>query len=150
VIFYPPPSRVRIVAATAASVVGPARFTAEEVKQIASQGKDVQITLPKNADELNKALPEADVVFGSINAEWLAKAKNLRWLQATEAGMERLLFPELVKSNVVGTNMARMFAPAISETAIGMLLSLTRGLNKYYIPQFEKRTFKRELNLVEV
>jgi len=149
-VFDPPPSRVRIVAATAASVVGPARYTAAEMKQIASQGKDVHIALPANADDLNRLLPEADVVFGALNAEWLAKAKNLRWLQATEAGMERLLFPELVKSNVVVTNMARMFAPAISETAIGMLLSLTRGLNKYYIPQFEKRTFKRELNLVEV
>jgi len=149
-IFDPPPSRVRIVAATAASVVGPARFTPAEVKQIAAQGKDVQITLPKDADELNKVLPEADVVFGSLNAEWFAKAKNLRWFQATEAGMERILFPELIKSNVVVTNMARMFAPAITETAIGMLLSLTRGLNKYYFPQFQQRKFNSERNLVEV
>jgi phosphoglycerate dehydrogenase-like enzyme len=149
-VFDPPPGRVRIVAATAASVVGPARYTAAEINQIASQGRDVQIALPANADEMNKVLPEADVVFGALNAEWLAKAKSLRWLQATEAGMERLLFPELIKSNVVVTNMARMFAPAISETAIGMLLSLTRGLNKYYVPQFQKRTFKSERNLVEV
>ena len=149
-IFDPPPDRVRIVSATASSVVPPPRYTAAEIQQIQSQGRDVQITLPANADELNKALPEADVVFGAINAEMLAKAKNLRWMQATEAGMERLLFPELVKSNVVVTNMARMFAPAISETAIGMLLSLTRGLNKYYIPQFQKRTWNSERNLVEV
>ena len=77
-VFEPPPSRVRIVAATAASVVGPARYTAAEIKQIASQGKDVQIALPANADEMNKALPEADVVFGALNAEWLAKAKRDR------------------------------------------------------------------------
>jgi phosphoglycerate dehydrogenase-like enzyme len=149
-IFSPPQGRVRIVAATAASVVGPAKYTAAEIKQITSQGKDIQIALPANVDEMNKALPEADVVFGALNAEWLAKAKSLRWLQATEAGMERLLFPELIKSDVVVTNMARMFAPAISETAIGMLLSLTRGLNRYYIPQFQKRTFVSERNLVEV
>jgi phosphoglycerate dehydrogenase-like enzyme len=31
-----------------------------------------------------------------------------------------------------------------------MLLSLTRGLDKYYIPQFQKRTWKSERNLVEV
>ncbi|MBZ5622614.1 MAG: D-2-hydroxyacid dehydrogenase [Acidobacteriia bacterium] len=150
VIFDPPPARVRIVAATASSVVGPARYTAAEIKQITSQGKDVQIILPANADELNKALPDADVVFGALNAEWLAKAKRLRWLQATEAGMERVLFPELIKSDVVVTNMARMFAPAISETAIAMLLSLTRGLNKFYYPQFQKRTWHAERNLVEV
>src|ERR1039457_334709 len=100
---------------------------------------------------MNKVLPESDVVFGALNAEWLAKAKSLRWLQATEAGMEKLLFPELIKSDVVVTNMARMFAPAISETAIGMLLSLTRGLNKYYFPQFQKRTWNSERShLVEV
>jgi phosphoglycerate dehydrogenase-like enzyme len=149
-VFTPPPDRIRIVTATASSVVTPPRYTAAEIKQIQSQGKDVQITLPANADELNQALPEADVVFGAINAEMLAKAKKLRWMQATEAGMERVLFPELIKSDVVVTNMARMFAPAISETAIAMLLSLTRGLNKYYIPQFQKRTFNSERNLVEV
>ena len=149
-VFTPPPDRIRIVTATASSVVTPPRYTAAEIKQIQSQGKDVQITLPANADELNQALPEADVVFGAINAEMLAKAKKLRWMQATEAGMERVLFPELIKSDVVVTNMARMFAPAIPETAIAMLLSLTRGLNKYYIPQFQKRTFNSERNLVEV
>jgi phosphoglycerate dehydrogenase-like enzyme len=149
-LFTPPPGRVRIVTATASPVARPPRYTAAEIQQIQSQGKDVQITMPANADELNGALPEADVVFGAINAEMLAKAKNLRWMQATEAGMERVLFPELIKSNVVVTNMARMFAPAISETAIGMLLSLTRGLNKYYFPQFQKRTWNSERNLVEV
>jgi len=150
-IFDPPPTRVRIVAATAASVVGPARYTPAEIKQITSAGKDVQMTLPANADEMNKALPEADVVIGSLTAEWLAKAKNLRWLQAAEAGMERVLFPELNKSNVVVTNMARMFAPAISETCIAMLLSLTRGFNKFYYPQFQKRTWNAVRDpLVEV
>jgi len=150
-IFDPPPARVRIVACTAASVVGPARYTPAEVAQITAAGKDVQLILPKNADELNRVLPEADVVFGSLNAEWLAKAKSLRWFQATEAGMERVLFPELTKSDIVVTNMARMFAPAISETVIAMLLSLTRGLNKYYFPQFQQRKFNSEReHLVEV
>ncbi len=46
--------------------------------------------------------------------------------------------------------MVRMFVPAISETAIGMLLSLTHGLHKYYIPRFQKRTWNSERTLVEV
>jgi len=149
-IFDPPPARVRIVAATAASVVGPAKYTPAEVKQIESQGKDVQLILPKNTEELNRALPDADVVLGAVDAEMLSKAKKLRWLQAAEAGMDRLLFPELINSPIVITNMARMFAPAISETAIGMLLSHTRGFTKYYFPQFQKRTYNSERNLVEV
>jgi phosphoglycerate dehydrogenase-like enzyme len=149
-VFDPPPERVRIVTATASTVVPPPKYTAAELKQIQSQGKDVHITVPANADEMNNALPEADVIFGGLNAEMLARAKNLRWLQATEAGMEKVLFPELIKSHVVVTNMARVFAPAISETAIAMLLSLTRGLNKFYTPQFQRRTWNSERNLVEV
>jgi len=58
-----------------------------------------------------KVLPDADVVFGALTPEMLPRAKSLRWLQAIEAGMEHILFPELVESNVVPTNMARMFAP---------------------------------------
>jgi phosphoglycerate dehydrogenase-like enzyme len=70
-------------------------------------------------------LPEADVLFAAISKEMLAKAKNLRWIQVTEAGMERLLFPELIKSNVVVTNVTRMFAPVIFETTIAITPSIT-------------------------
>ena len=149
-LFSPPPGRVRIVTAAASPAAPPPSYTPAEIQQIESQGKDVKLTVPADFDELTKLLPEADVVFGALNAELLAKAKNLRWLQATEAGVDRLLFPELIASHVVVTNMARTFAPAISETAIAMLLSLTRGLARYYIPQFAKRTWRAERNLVEV
>ena len=151
-VFDPPPDRVRIVVAEASFVVPPPAYTPAEIQQIksAGSGKPIDFTHTTSLDELYKVLPEADVVFGSINAEWLAKAKNLRWLQATEAGMDRLLFPELIKSNVVVTNMARMFAPGLGDTAMAMLLSLTRGLQKTYIPQFENRLWKRDFKQVEL
>ena len=148
--FVPAPDRIRILTAVTQSVVPAPQYNAAEVKQITSQGKNVELILPKTADEMNKALAEVDVVFGALNADMLARAKNLRWLQATEAGVDRLLFPDLVKSNVVVTNMARTFAPAISETAISMLLALTRGLVQYYIPQFQKRTWNSVRELVEI
>jgi phosphoglycerate dehydrogenase-like enzyme len=43
---------------------------------------------------------------------------------------------------VVVTNYARTFAPGISETGIGLLLCLTRGITKYYMPQYAKRQMK--------
>ncbi|MFI5381243.1 MAG: D-2-hydroxyacid dehydrogenase [Tepidisphaerales bacterium] len=149
-IFDPPPDTVRIATAATSFVVPPPTFSPEEIRQIQSQGKNVVLTVTKDLDEVNRILPEVDVVFGTINAEMFARARKLRWIQNTEAGMENALFPELVKSPVVVTNMARMYAPAISETAIAMLLALTRGLNKYYIPQFQQHKFNAERNLVEV
>jgi phosphoglycerate dehydrogenase-like enzyme len=149
-IFDPPPDRIRIATSATSYVVPPPTFSPEEIRQIQSQGKNVELTVTHNADDLNRVLPEVDVVFGSIKPEMLAKAVNLRWMQHTEAGMESVLFPELVKSPVVVTNMARVFAPAISETAIAMLLALTRGLNRYFVPQFQQRKYNPERNLVEV
>jgi phosphoglycerate dehydrogenase-like enzyme len=142
-IFSPPPERIRI-----ATIGFP--FDAAEVRQMQSQGKNIEMTVTKSPEELDRLLPEVDVVFGAIKPDMLARAKNLRWMQHTEAGMDTVLFPELVKSPVVVTNMSRMFAPAISETAIAMLLSLTRGLSKYYIPQFAQKKYVAERNLVEV
>jgi phosphoglycerate dehydrogenase-like enzyme len=148
--FLPPPERVRIATAASSYVVPPPRLSPEEIKLIRSQGKNVELTVPADRNELDRLLPEVDVIFGSINAEMFAKAKKLRWLQATEAGMDKLLFPELINSPVVVTNMQRVFAPAISETAIGMLLALTRGFNRYFFPQFQQRKWEFHPDLVEI
>jgi phosphoglycerate dehydrogenase-like enzyme len=145
-----PPERIRIVAAAASYVVPPPQFSPAEIAQIRSQGPNVDLAIPSGREELDRLLPEADVVFGSLNAEMFAKAKKLRWLQATEAGMDRSLFPELINSPVVVTNMQRVFAPAISETAIGMLLALSRGFVRYFFPQFQKRQWQFHPDLVEV
>jgi phosphoglycerate dehydrogenase-like enzyme len=151
-IFDPPPDRVRIVVAEASFVVPPPAYTPAEIQQIksAGSGKAIEFTHTTSLDELYKVLPEADVVFGALNAEMLSRAKSLRWMQAIEAGMEHVLFPELIKSDVVVTNMARMFAPGLGDTAMAMLLALTRGLQKTYIPQFEKHVWKRDFKLVEL
>jgi len=142
--------RVRIVTAASSYVVPPPRLSAEEIALICSQANNVELTVPAGHAELERLLPEADVIFGSINAEMFAKARKLRWLQATEAGVDKLLFTELVNSPVVVTNMQRVFAPAISETAIGMLLALTRGFNRYFFPQFQQRKWEFHQDLVEI
>jgi phosphoglycerate dehydrogenase-like enzyme len=151
-IFDPPPDRVRIVVAEASFVVPPPAYTPAEIQQIksAAGGKPIEFTHTSTLEELYKVLPAADVVFGALNAEMLSRAKNLRWMQAIEAGMEHVLFPELIKSDVVVTNMARMFAPGLGDTAMAMLLSLTRGLQKTYIPQFQKHLWQRDFNQVEL
>ncbi len=149
-IFDPPPEHIRIVTVATSYAAPAAVFTDEEIRQMQAQGKNIEMTVTTSKEQLLRVLPEADVVFGALTPELFPVAKKLRWQQHTEAGVDTILFPALVKSPVVVTNMARMFAPGISETAIAMLLSLTRGLNKFYVPQFEKHAYKSERNLVEV
>jgi hypothetical protein len=93
-IFDPSPARIRILCTRVGPTPG---FTPAEIAQLKAGGvnNNVEIFMPANADEMNKLLPDCDVVFGQLNAASLAKAKNLKWVQNLEAGLEREMFPEL-------------------------------------------------------
>jgi phosphoglycerate dehydrogenase-like enzyme len=65
--------------------------------------------------------------------EFIAQAKNLVWVQAMSAGVERYVAIEpLVKNDkIVLTNFRGVHGPTIADHAMGMLLMLTRDLQQY-------------------
>jgi phosphoglycerate dehydrogenase-like enzyme len=98
--------------------------------------------VPDRAD-LPARAGDAEVILGVVNAETVRAAKNLKWVQTWAAGVENLP-PELMEHRCVLTNMQRVFAPVIAETAIGLLLSLTRGLAQHSIPNIREHKWERE------
>jgi len=114
-------------------------FEPAEVEQIqrAAPNTRVEIIISKDREEFRRRLREAEVVYGHIRGDELDYAPRLKWVQAGGAGVEFLMNDEKFRSSpVVLTNYARTFAPGISETAMCLLLCLTRGIAKYYMPQF--------------
>lgn len=118
-------------------------FEPHEAEKIRAAAGSVRVDLVICAtrDEFRAKVRDAEVVYGDIRGPELDSAPRLKWVQAGGAGVEGM-DPALRKSPMVVTNYARTFAPGISETAIGLLLCLTRGLSKYYIPQFARREMK--------
>ena len=118
-------------------------FTPPEIEQIkaAASKKQIDFTVCQSLDEFDRQSKDAEVIYGDIRGEALRSASKLRWVQAGGAGLETL-DPALREHPAVLTNFAVTFAPAISETAIGMLLCLTRGISRYYMPQFSRREWK--------
>jgi phosphoglycerate dehydrogenase-like enzyme len=114
------------------------KFEPHEVAQIqeaAAEHAKVDITICNSREEYRQKLREAEVVYGGMNGADLDYAPKLKWVQSGGAGVEGM-DDRFIKSPVVLTNYARTFAPGISETAIGMLLALSRGIVRYYLPQF--------------
>ena len=99
----------------------------------------IRLRLCKTRGEFQQAIPDAHVIFGGFSKDDLARAKQLKWIQWGAAGVEGIMWPELVNSPVVLTNMQRMFAPPISETVFALLLALTRGINRYAIQTREHK-----------
>jgi phosphoglycerate dehydrogenase-like enzyme len=114
------------------------QFEPHEVEQIqtaAPETTKVSVVVCNNRDEFRRELRDADVVYGALSGADLDYAPKVKWLQSGGAGMEGM-DEKFRASPIVTTNYQRTFAPGISETAIGMLLCLSRGIVKNYLPQF--------------
>ena len=101
---------------------------AERIRSV-SPGIELKADLSEKA--FQSELADAQAIFGGFSREDFSSAKKLRWIQWGAAGVEGILWPELVESPVVLTNMQRIYAPVISETAIGLMLALARGIPRY-------------------
>ena len=119
------------------------RLTPAEVEQIRAAGQNIELRMLTNRPELKHHVAEAEVILGSVDRETVLAAKKLKWVQAWGAGVEGAP-KELMEHPCVLTNMQRVFAPVIAESAIGLLLSLTRGLAQDSIPAFQQRQWRRE------
>jgi len=118
-------------------------FEPAEVDQIkaAAPKAHIDLVVCRTKEEFAEKVKDADAVYGDIRGEALQRASRLKWVHAGGAGIEGM-DRALLEGPVLITNFARTFAPAISETAIGMLLCLTRGISRYYVPQFLRREWK--------
>ena len=119
-------------------------LSAAEVEQIKGAGKNIEIVMAKDSKN-PKEFSEAEVIFGFLDGSMMVHAKKLKWVQALGAGVESMP-KELIEHSCTVTNMQRVYAPVIAESAIGLLLSLTRGLTQVSIPAFGERTWREAPN----
>ena len=126
------------------------KFEPAEIARIKAAAPKAQVNLVvcNSREEFHEKVKDAEVVYGDVRADTLQVAKKLQWVQSGEAGMENM-DPAMRQSPVVLTNYQRIFAPGISETAMGMLLCLTRGIAKYYMPQFYKQRTMQHVGTVK-
>jgi phosphoglycerate dehydrogenase-like enzyme len=85
------------------------------------------------ASGLATALLGADVLFvwdfasTAVATAWPA-ADRLQWVHIASAGVDRLLFPDLVSSPVVLTNSRGVFDRPIAEYVLGLVLAFAKDL----------------------
>lgn len=83
------------------------------------------------------------LTWGTMNLRPLyPTAVNLKWVHALSAGVEDLIFPEIISANTLLTNSRGIHGIPISEHVLAMMLSFTRGLN-VFIRQQQQKEWKR-------
>src|SRR5437667_11565794 len=81
--------------------------------------------------EAIRQIADADALFGYLTPAMLRAAGKLRWVQSPTASMEKFLFPELVASPVIVTNMRGIFSDVIADHVFGFILCFAKNFHHY-------------------
>ena len=96
---------------------------------------DVPHIVANSREALNGSTADAEVILhwgGSLDllkAAFLA-GRNVRWIHSRSAGLDRLLFPELVQSPVLLTNGSGVFSPSLGEFALAVILYFAKDFRR--------------------
>lgn len=122
---------------------------AEEYCQLireAAEGHRVVVATDK--EEAKREIADADIIYGLCPRDVFLHAKRLKWFQSQSAGLDAVLFPELIESDVIVTNAAGLYASHAAEHAFALLFGLTRGIHRFAENRLS-RTWKGQ-RLVEI
>lgn len=122
---------------------------AHDVPGLETKASEVALRFATSEPELSAALPGADVLLGwdfradALRNAW-AKASELRWIHWSGAGVDAVLFPELVHSEVVLTNSRGLFDRAMAEYVLGFIIAFAKSFPETFELQ-AKATWKYRL-----
>ena len=102
-----------------------------------------ELRFAPDLDELSRLLPDADALFvWRLDPTWLhglwPVPSRIRWIQTASAGVDALLFPELIESDVVVTNAGGVFDEPIAEWVLAAMLAFTTGLHTSIVDQQQR------------
>jgi phosphoglycerate dehydrogenase-like enzyme len=96
---------------------------------LAEKFPGVRVTGARDGEESLKHLGEAEVLYSwTLPEKHLSAARRLKWFHTPFAGVDELLHPALVQSEVRLTCSRGVSSAALADHALAMLLALTRGL----------------------
>jgi phosphoglycerate dehydrogenase-like enzyme len=112
-------------------VLGAAEHPAPPGLDDVAPGLEVRLA---QADTLGDALPGADALlmwdfFSDALAPVWSRADRLSWIHVAAAGVDTLLFDELVASDVLVTNAQGVFDVPIAEYVLASILAFTKDLH---------------------
>lgn len=109
-------------------------------ERLQSSFPDFQFVQFESFDRIMDEIADTDVFIGiSLRPEQFTAAKKLKWIHSPAAAVHQLMFPELVRSDVVVTNSTSVHGPVVAEHAIAVLLALAKRLPRAMQYQRQKK-----------
>jgi phosphoglycerate dehydrogenase-like enzyme len=96
---------------------------------------DTSFAAGTSAEAFERLAEDADVIFnwsanGALLREVFQMCPNVRWVHSRAAGLDNLLFPELIASPVPLTNGRGVFSQSLGEFALAAILYFAKDLRR--------------------
>lgn len=105
------------------------RPPADVAAQVRNRYPEMNVVHLPTYDGLDAELPDTDIFVGwSLKPEQFPMARKLKWLHATAAGVDQLMYPALRASAVAVTNASGVHSIPMAEHVVGTIIALARRL----------------------
>ena len=108
---------------------------ANHLKVLDTLPPTINVVVSNQLGLLRQAAQEADVILngipdGQLLRDIFTRATCLRWVRSLSAGVEKILFPELIASPVILTNARGVFKRALAEFVIRSVLYFAKDFRR--------------------
>jgi phosphoglycerate dehydrogenase-like enzyme len=109
--------------------------TEPQLKMLQALPEETAIAVGDNAQAFERLADDATVLFSwSIASPLLREVfrmcPKLQWVHSRSAGLDGVLFPELIQSPVPVTNGSGVFSPSLGEFALGAILYFAKDFRR--------------------
>jgi len=107
------------------------KLSPANLERIEAHSPDLKVYYSPENLQVERHLPEAEIVFGRLEPAYLRLAPKLRWVHLAYAGAESMLYPEFIESDIVLTTSRGLHKHQMTELLFGMMLTFTRRLRTF-------------------
>jgi len=116
----------------------------EHLERISKVSGKVEVERRLDRKEILDSVKDTSVLVGWLfDKEIFNSAKELVWVHAASAGVDRFLFPEFVKSPVILTNSSGIHRAPMSEVAVAFMLCFAKNIPAFMKLKAEKKWVKK-------
>jgi D-2-hydroxyacid dehydrogenase (NADP+) len=110
-------------------MIVPSLDPAQRAAILEAAGPDTTLVETKDAARQRAEIVDTDVLFGRVSNDTFLLSRRLRYYHSIGAGVDAILTPDLVQSDVILASEKGGVGIHLAEHALALLLSLTRGLH---------------------
>ena len=107
----------------------------ENIPFLAELRRMATIVIGSSAKEFTNAAPNAEIILNwsgslALLRDVFLMSRRVHWIHSRSAGLEQVLFPELIESEVILTNGSGVFSPSLGEFAVTAILYFAKDFRR--------------------